>query len=70
LKLTLNRHLHRYQARIKNIPQPSGAFVIYLGVEQQAIPENCPPHLQFLYDYHQPLGENNSLFVSVSKPGD
>jgi C-3',4' desaturase CrtD len=59
-----------YQQRIKNIPQPSGAFVIYLGVEQQAIPENCPPHLQFLCDYHQPLGENNSLFVSVSKPGD
>jgi C-3',4' desaturase CrtD len=59
-----------YQKRIKNIPQPSGAFVIYLGVDQQAIPENCPPHLQFLYDYNQPIGENNSLFISVSKPGD
>jgi C-3',4' desaturase CrtD len=44
--------------------------VIYLGVDRKAIPENCPPHLQFLYDYDGEIGENNSLFVSVSKPGD
>ncbi|NJK41510.1 MAG: C-3',4' desaturase CrtD, partial [Acaryochloridaceae cyanobacterium SU_2_1] len=35
-----------------------------------AIPQNCPPHLQFLYDQEGPLGENNSLFISVSRPGD
>jgi C-3',4' desaturase CrtD len=35
-----------------------------------AIPDNCPPHLQFLYDYNGIIGENNSLFVSVSKEGD
>lgn len=59
-----------YQKRIQNLPKPSGAFVIYLGVQEAAIPEDCPPHLQFLYDYDQGIGENNSLFVSVSKPGD
>ncbi|OKH18632.1 C-3',4' desaturase CrtD [[Limnothrix rosea] IAM M-220] len=59
-----------YQKRIKNLPEPSGAFVIYLGVKQAAIPENCPPHLQFLYDPKKAIGENNSLFVSVSKPND
>jgi C-3',4' desaturase CrtD len=59
-----------YKYRIETLPEASGAFVVYLGVEQSAIPENCPPHLQFLYDYNGPLGENNSLFVSVSKPGD
>jgi C-3',4' desaturase CrtD len=26
--------------------------------------------LQFLYDYDDIIGENNSLFVSVNKPGD
>ncbi|WLT38770.1 hypothetical protein NON20_03020 [Synechocystis sp. B12] len=26
--------------------------------------------MQFLYDRQRPIGENNSLFVSVSKPGD
>ncbi|WP_088893970.1 C-3',4' desaturase CrtD [Leptolyngbya ohadii] len=59
-----------YRDRVEKLPPSSGAFVIYLGVKQDALPENCPPHLQFLYDYAGPIAENNSLFVSVSKPGD
>lgn len=59
-----------YQRRVDKLPDASGAFVIYLGVKQEAIPANCPPHLQFFYDYDGVIGENNSLFVSVSKPGD
>lgn len=59
-----------YRRRVEKLPPGSGAFVIYLGVDQQAIPANCPPHLQFLYDYEGPIGENNSLFVSVSHAGD
>lgn len=59
-----------YKRRIDKLPEASGAFVIYLGVDQKAIPSDCPPHLQFLYNYQGPIGENNSLFVSVSKPGD
>ncbi len=62
--------LNLYQQRVDKLPEASGAFVIYLGVTAQAIPENCPPHLQFFYDYDGIIGENNSLFVSVSKPGD
>lgn len=59
-----------YQHRVEKLPPASGAFVIYLGVKQTAIPAECPPHLQFLYDYDGPIAENNSLFVSVSHPGD
>ncbi len=59
-----------YRYRIDKLDKPSGAFVIYLGVDIKAIPEHCPPHLQFLYNYEGEIGENNSLFVSVSKPGD
>lgn len=59
-----------YQRRIDSLPDPSGAFVVYLGVKRSAIPEDCPPHLQFLYDGEGEIGENNSLFVSVSKSGD
>jgi C-3',4' desaturase CrtD len=59
-----------YRQRIEKLPPASGAFVVYLGVDRAAIPENCPPHLQFLYDYEGIIGENNSLFVSVSKEGD
>lgn len=59
-----------YQRRVDKLIPSSGAFVVYLGVDQAAIPDDCPPHLQFLYDYDGPIGENNSLFVSVSRPGD
>lgn len=59
-----------YQQRVEKLPPASGAFVVYLGVDQSAIPPNCPPHLQFLYDYDGAIGENNSLFVSVSRSGD
>lgn len=59
-----------YKHRVDQLPPASGAFVIYLGVDQSAIPGGCPPHLQFLYEYEGPIGENNSLFVSVSHPGD
>jgi C-3',4' desaturase CrtD len=59
-----------YKRRVDKLQPSSGAFVVYLGVKQAAIPEGCPPHLQFLYDPAGPIGDNNSLFVSVSKPGD
>lgn len=59
-----------YRRRVEKLPPASGAFVLYLGVDQAAIPPGCPPHLQFLYNYDGPVGENNSLFVSVSQPGD
>ncbi len=59
-----------YKKRVSNLPTASGAFVVYLGVDASAIPTDCPPHLQFMYDADGPIGENNSLFVSVSHPGD
>jgi C-3',4' desaturase CrtD len=59
-----------YKARVEQLPPAAGAFVVYLGVKDAAIPAECPPHLQFLYDYDGIIGENNSLFVSVSHPGD
>ncbi|MBE9209268.1 C-3',4' desaturase CrtD [Nostoc sp. LEGE 06077] len=59
-----------YKQRVEKLPPPSGAFVVYLGVDASAIPVDCPPHLQFLYDANGPIGENNSLFVSVSHSGD
>jgi C-3',4' desaturase CrtD len=62
--------LQNFSRRVDKLPPASGAFVIYLGVDEKAIPAGCPPHLQFLYDDDGPIGENNSLFVSVSQPGD
>ncbi|WP_035984259.1 C-3',4' desaturase CrtD [Leptolyngbya sp. KIOST-1] len=59
-----------YRRRVTTLPPGSGAFVLYLGVEAAAIPADCPPHLQFFYNYDGPIAENNTLFVSVSRPGD
>ncbi|MBH8572837.1 C-3',4' desaturase CrtD [Nostocaceae cyanobacterium CENA369] len=59
-----------YKHRVEKLPPASGAFVVYLGVDASAIPPECPPHLQFMYNANGPIGENNSLFVSVSHPGD
>lgn len=70
VRLTKDPALDNYQRRLEKLPQPSGAFVIYLGVKRSAIPADCSPHLQFLYNQDEVIGENNSLFVSVSKPGD
>ncbi len=57
---------HSYRRRVEELPVPSGAFVVYLGVDEKAIPPDCPPHLQFLDRYDS----DRSLFVSVSQPGD
>ena len=70
VQLTEDKTLNNYQRRVDKLPQPSGAFVVYLGVKREAIPQDCSPHLQFLYNPDEVIGENNSLFVSVSKPGD
>lgn len=70
VRLTEDKALSNYQRRVEKLPQPSGAFVVYLGVKREAIPPDCSPHLQFLYNEDEVIGENNSLFVSVSKPGD
>ncbi|MGB3201161.1 MAG: C-3',4' desaturase CrtD [Nodosilinea sp.] len=59
-----------YQQRVEALPPSSGAFVLYLGVDGAAIPPDCPPHLQFFYNYDGPIADNNTLFVSVSRPGD
>jgi C-3',4' desaturase CrtD len=54
----------RYRRRLAAFPDPSGALVLYAAVARAALPDRCPPHLQF--DWADP----GSLFVSVSREGD
>ncbi|MEL7523228.1 MAG: NAD(P)-binding protein, partial [Cyanobacteria bacterium J06553_1] len=51
VSLAKDNKMKGYQKRVKNLEPSSGAFVIYLGVEQTAVPADCPPHLQFMYNY-------------------
>ena len=52
-------------------PHPNrgwGAFMIYLGVDEEAIPEGFAHHHQILQG--RPLAEGNSIFLSVSPAWD
>jgi C-3',4' desaturase CrtD len=74
----LGKHAPKgYRQRVENLPHGSVAFVVYLGVDRAAIPDNCPPHLQMLERYEDESIPSNSLqqkphslFISVSQPGD
>lgn len=48
-----------------------GAFTLYLGVPSDKLPpEGEGDHFQVVRDYEQPLGEGNSVFVSISDKDD
>ncbi len=48
----------------------SGAFVLHLGVSDDAFPDGFPDHHQVLETIDQPLGEGRSIFMSVSPRWD
>lgn len=48
----------------------SGAFVLHLGVREEAFPADFPDHHQVLRTIDQPLGEGQSIFMSVSPRWD
>ncbi len=47
-----------------------GAFMLYLGVETARLPENLIEHHQVILDPSRPLGEGNSVFLSLSSEHD
>lgn len=53
-----------YRQRLDRLPQPSGALVLYSVVRRDALPSDCPGHLQKGCD------SPGSLFVSISREGD
>lgn len=56
--------------KVNTLPPQWGAFTLYLGVDAAAIPPDFPDHHQLLQDPSQPLGEGNSLFMSLSPTWD
>jgi phytoene dehydrogenase-like protein len=57
------------ERRVKNLKPISGAFMAYLGVDEDAI-EGEVDHHQVVVDPAKPLGEGNSIFVSISPQWD
>jgi phytoene dehydrogenase-like protein len=51
-------------------PAAWGAFTLYLGLDALGLPAGAPDHHQIILDPAQPLGEGNSVFISLSDPAD
>lgn len=47
-----------------------GAFTLYLGVNSEKLPSTSVGHHQIIVDAERPLGEGNSVFISMSDPED
>jgi C-3',4' desaturase CrtD len=47
-----------------------GAFTLYLGLKAEALPDQVTSHQQVITDANQPLGEGNSVFISLADPED
>lgn len=55
---------------VRELPPQWGAFTLYLGVDADLIPAGLPDHHQFVQQPHLPLGEGNSVFLSISPEWD
>jgi len=58
------------QREVHTRPATWGAFTLYLGLDASRLPAGLPDHHQVVVDPARPLGEANSVFVSLSDPGD
>lgn len=47
-----------------------GAFTLYLGLDRAKLPADAASHHQVIHDISQPLGEGNSVFISLADPLD
>jgi len=47
-----------------------GAFTLYLGLDTRALPNDLTSHHQVIVDADKPLGEGNSVFISLADAQD
>jgi C-3',4' desaturase CrtD len=60
----------RFQHTVEAAPCGWGACMLYLGTDEAAIPAGLAEHHQIIANYHRPLGESNSVFISIHPPDD
>lgn len=53
-----------YRKRLKSLPKPTGALVMYGAVDRNALPDDCPSHIQVNSK------DPGSLFLSISREHD
>ncbi|HSH03416.1 MAG TPA: FAD-dependent oxidoreductase [Anaerolineae bacterium] len=62
----------KLQQQIAQLEPTWGAFTLYLGIDETQLPpaaQQCGHH-QVIVDPHKPLGEGNSVFISISDADD
>jgi C-3',4' desaturase CrtD len=55
---------------VRRRPPTWGAFTLYLGLDAAQLPAGIPDHHQIVLDATRPLGEANSVFISLSAAKD
>lgn len=55
---------------VAGLPPEWGAFTLYLGVDDDLIPEGFAEHHQIFQHPDRPMGEGNTLFLSVNPTWD
>lgn len=71
LAALLGKHAPRALRRETQTRPPTwGAFTLYLGVEANRLPPLPADHFQVIVDPSRPLGEGNSVFISLSPAED
>jgi phytoene dehydrogenase-like protein len=58
------------QHTVRERPATWGAFTLNLGLDAGELPEEIADHHQVVVDPEQPLGEGNSVFISLSEAAD
>ena len=58
------------QKRVQHLQPTWGAFTLYLGLDTSKLPGNMADHHQVIVDHNKPLGEGNSVFISLSDKND
>ena len=70
LKLTGSRTPFRYRQEVMSKQPFWSAYMLYLGVDENSLPPLIGSHHQVMADDRKPLGEGNSIFISLSEKGD
>ena len=60
----------RLQNEVSRRQATWGAFTLYLALDDTRLPTGIPDHHQVISAHDQPLGEANSVFISLSDPHD
>ena len=61
---------NRLRREISERPATWGAFTLYLGLNSEYLPDQKTGNHQVIVDAGQPLGEGNSVFISLADPED